>query len=60
MTNSPDPKSSSTKSAGGFFLAIGCLIGAVGGGFLGQPSAGFLVGLVAGGLIAVAIWYFDR
>lgn len=60
MTNGQDPKSGSAKNAGGFFLALGCLIGAIGGGLLGQPSIGFLGGLVAGGLIAVAIWYFDR
>lgn len=60
MTNGQDPKSGSTKSAGGFFVAAGCIIGVVAGGFLGQPSVGFLGGLAAGGLIAVAIWYIDR
>ncbi|MEH6758067.1 MAG: hypothetical protein V7676_11180 [Parasphingorhabdus sp.] len=59
MTKGQTPKKGSNKSAGGIFLAAGCLIGAIGGGMLGQPSIGFLAGLAAGGLIALAIWYFD-
>lgn len=60
MTDDQNPKSSTNKNAGGFFLAAGCVIGAVGGGLLGQPSIGFLAGLIIGALIAIAIWYFDR
>jgi len=60
MTNDQEPKSGSTKNAGGFFLATGCIAGAIGGGLLGQPSIGFLTGLAAGGLIALTIWYYDR
>jgi len=60
MTNGQDQKSRTNKSAGGVFVAAGCIVGAVGGGFMGQPSIGFLAGLVAGALIATAIWYFDR
>ncbi|MEW4468840.1 hypothetical protein AB1K62_13515 [Parasphingorhabdus sp. JC815] len=60
MTNNQQPNGSSTKNAGGFFLAAGCIIGTIGGGLLGQPTIGLLSGLAAGGLIALAIWYFDR
>lgn len=60
MTDGQEPKGSANKNAGGFFLAVGCIVGVIGGGLLGQPSIGFLGGLVAGGLIATAIWYFDR
>ncbi len=60
MTDGQDPNSRTNKSAGGVFVAAGCIVGAIGGGLLGQPSIGFLAGLVAGALIATAIWYFDR
>ncbi len=60
MTNEQESGNRSNKSAGGFFLAAGCIAGAIVGGLLGQPSIGFLGGLVAGALVAVAIWFFDR
>ncbi len=60
MAESSDPQRGSNKSAGGFFIAAGCVAGAIIGGFLGQPSIGFLVGLASGAAIAVAVWYFDR
>lgn len=49
-----------TGMAGGFFIAIFPVIGAIIGGFMGQPSAGLLAGLALGILIAVAIWLVDR
>lgn len=49
-----------TGAAGGFFIAIFPVIGAIIGGFMGQPSAGLLVGLALGILIALAIWLVDR
>lgn len=59
--NSIDSASgSSEKSAGGIFIALGTIIGVIGGGFLGQPSIGFLVGLALGGLIALIIWLRER
>ncbi|MEP2101525.1 MAG: hypothetical protein ABJP02_02730 [Parasphingorhabdus sp.] len=60
MTDDQNPKGSTNKSGGGFFLAAGCILGAIVGGLLGQPSIGFLAGLATGALIATAIWYFDR
>lgn len=60
MTNEQQSENRSNKSAGGFFLAIGCIIGAIVGGLLGQPSIGFLSGLAVGALIATAIWFYDR
>ncbi len=60
MTNGEEPAERSNKSAGGFFLAAGCIIGVIAGGLLGQPSIGFLGGLAAGAFVATAIWYFDR
>lgn len=46
--------------AGGFFLAILTLTGAVVGGLAGQPSLGLLVGLGLGVAIALALWWKDR
>jgi len=60
MTDGQNSKNSSDKNAGGFFLAAGCIVGVIVGSLLGQPSIGFLGGLAAGGLIAIAVWYFDR
>lgn len=59
MTNDQKPESGSKKSAGGFFMAMGCIFGAIGGGLLGQPVIGLLAGLGAGIVISIAIWYFD-
>lgn len=53
-------KDAAPPSAGGFFLAAGCIAGVIIGGFLGQPSIGFLTGLGLGGVIALAMWYADR
>lgn len=60
MTDSKNAEPGSNKNAGGFFLAMGCILGVVVGSLLGQPSMGFIGGLLAGGLVAIAIWYFDR
>ncbi|HEY9090073.1 hypothetical protein [Parasphingorhabdus sp.] len=59
MTNNQEPERGSKKSAGGFFLAVGCIFGAIGGGLLGQPVIGLLAGFAAGTLISIAIWYYD-
>ncbi|MEO0439602.1 MAG: hypothetical protein AAF067_01880 [Pseudomonadota bacterium] len=53
-------KDTAPPSAGGFFLAAGCIAGVIIGGFMGQPSIGFLTGLGLGGVIALAMWYADR
>ncbi len=42
--------------AGGFAIAAGIMLGCIGGLVVGQPSAGFLVGLAVGIVIAVVLW----
>lgn len=41
-------------------IALLILIGAVGGGLLGQPSIGLLVGLALGIIIALLIYLGER
>jgi hypothetical protein len=48
------------KQAGGFILAASIIAGAVGGTVVGQPSIGFIVGTVAGVLLALLVWVVDR
>lgn len=48
------------RLAGGFFIAIGMLGGAIIGLVYRQPSLGMVLGLGAGVLIALAIWLLDR
>lgn len=54
----PDP--SQGRNAGGVFIALGTIAGAVIGAILGQASAGFLLGLGGGVLIALLLWLKDR
>ncbi len=56
----PDPRHPSTAQAGGVFLFLGLLIGALVGTFKGQPSLGIVVGFAAGALIALVVWLRDR
>ncbi|MFM2409514.1 MAG: hypothetical protein RL481_342 [Pseudomonadota bacterium] len=56
----PEPRDPSSAQAGGIFLFVGLLIGAIVGTFMGQPSLGILIGFAAGALIAVAVWLRDR
>lgn len=49
------------SAAGGVFIALGIIIGTIFGGFaFGQPSIGFVVGLVAGCAAAVLIALTDQ
>ncbi|HVI99781.1 MAG TPA: hypothetical protein VM657_12030 [Sphingomonas sp.] len=52
--------SSRTPLAGGVLIALGVIIGVIGGIALRQPTQGFLVGLAAGIAMAVAVWLIDR
>ncbi len=54
------PTKRKPSSAGGFFIAALTMIGAVVGGLMGQPSIGFLAGLVLGVAIATLIWWRER
>jgi hypothetical protein len=56
MTASKPP----TTRAGGFIIAAGIMIGAIGGGLLGQPSIGLLAGAALGIAISLAMWLIDR
>ena len=49
-----------TPRAGGFFLVIAILAGTITGLIVGQPSAGFLVGIGTGLLILGTMWWSDR
>ena len=48
------------RLAGGIFVALGLLIGAILGVAFDQPSVGLVIGMAIGSLIAVAVWLFDR
>ncbi len=50
----------STPAGGGIFLAIGMTVGAGIGLYLGQASAGLLIGLAAGAAIALAMMFAGR
>ena len=52
--------SKSGAQAGGFLIAAGILAGVLGGIMLGEPSAGFLIGLAVGGALALLIWRRDK
>ena len=59
----PGPSTDAEKpktSAGGFFIALGGIAGAILGVIMGQPSIGLLAGLALGGLAALVIWLRDR
>ena len=48
------------RLAGGIFIAFGLLIGAIVGVAVDQPSAGTVIGMAIGTVIAVVIWIMDR
>ena len=53
-------ENSPPRLAGGIFIAFGLLIGAIIGVAMDQPSAGAVIGMAIGTVIAVAIWIMDR
>ncbi len=55
-----EEKSKKPMMAGGVFIAIGMLAGAGFGVYIGQPSAGMMLGLIMGISAAVLVWLFDR
>jgi hypothetical protein len=55
-----DIENSQPRLAGGIFIAIGLLAGAIAGVALDQPSAGMVIGMGVGAAIAVAVWLLDR
>ncbi len=56
----PKPAPKAAPMAGGFFMALGMLGGGAIGIFLGESSAGMIIGLSAGNVIALLIWFRDR
>jgi hypothetical protein len=55
-----ETQNSQPRLAGGIFIALGLLVGAIAGVALDQPSAGMIIGMGVGAAIAVAVWLFDR
>jgi hypothetical protein len=53
-------ENSPPRLAGGIFIALGLLIGAIIGVAMDQPSAGAVIGMAIGAVIAVVIWVMDR
>lgn len=51
---------SQTPVAGGAIIALGIIVGAVVGYVVRQPTIGFLLGLGAGVLASLLIWWRDR
>lgn len=47
-------------AAGGVWIALGAILGSIGGLYAGQPSLGLLAGLAAGGAAALVMWLRDR
>jgi hypothetical protein len=43
----------------GSLIALAIMVGTIGGGLMGQPSAGLLVGVAVGVLIALLLWWRD-
>lgn len=48
------------QAAGGFFLALGALAGALIGMAYRQPTLGLLAGFAAGLTVALALWLYQR
>jgi hypothetical protein len=46
--------------AGGIWIAVGAVVGAIGGIFVHQPSLGLVLGVTTGTLLALTIWIIDR
>jgi hypothetical protein len=53
-------ENSRPRLAGGIFVALGLLVGAIAGIALDQPSAGMIAGFGIGVVIALIVWFFDR
>jgi len=67
MENNIDPSSKNETSqdenpsmSGGFFIALGTLLGFAAGIYLGEISAGTIAGFGLGIAIAIIIWLYDR
>lgn len=54
------PPANRAPKAGGVLLALAIIVGVLGGGLLGEPSIGFLVGFAVGVLLVALVWLIDR
>ncbi len=48
------------SKAGGIFIALGAVVGAIAGIDRGEPSLGLVIGLGAGAALAVVIYLIGR
>ena len=55
-----ETQNSQPRLAGGIFIAFGLLIGAIIGVAMDQASAGTVIGMAIGTVIAMVIWIMDR
>lgn len=46
--------------AGGVFVALATVVGAIAGTIAGQPSIGVLAGVATGVALAIVVWLRDR
>jgi uncharacterized membrane protein (UPF0136 family) len=62
--NSPEPKplppEDKPRMAGGIFIFLGLLIGAIAGVYFNEASIGMMSGFAIGSAIAIAVWLMDR
>jgi hypothetical protein len=54
-----ETENSKPRLAGGIFVALGLLVGAIVGIALNQPSLGMVAGFGVGAVIALAVWFVD-
>ena len=55
-----EPANRRNPRGGGAIIALLAMAGVIGGGLMGQPSAGLLAGLGLGAAIALFLWFRDR
>ena len=55
-----EQENSRPRLAGGIFIALGLLVGAIGGIIVNEPSAGMVTGMGVGAAIALLVWITDR
>lgn len=56
----PQPSDSRPPRAAGSLLALAIIAGAFIGAFVGQSSAGLVIGTGIGAVVAVAFWLIDQ
>lgn len=54
------PMADKSPTAGGGIIALTTIVGAIAGAALHQVSAGLLLGVLVGALIAVMLWLRER